>query len=147
MQSGNPISLLIRQLNSEELPDILPLVSLLNPSLSPETLAKRLKQMMQCENYYCAGGFFKDKLIAAGGYWIATKFYCGRYLELDNVIVAPNYRSHGIGKQLIAWLEAEGQRQHCEVVMLDAYTTNTRARAFYETAGYKILGHHFLKTI
>lgn len=141
------MEILIRQLDTPELQDILPLAALLNPDIPTEVLAERLKQMIQCGNYYCAGGFLDNKLIAVGGYWIATKFYCGRYIELDNIAVEPEYRSLGIGKQLTAWLEAEGRRRNCEAAMLDAYTTNTRAHAFYESAGYKILGHHFLKKI
>ncbi|WP_235826627.1 GNAT family N-acetyltransferase [Acidithiobacillus ferridurans] len=39
------------------------------------------------------------------GIWLGTRFWCGRYLDVDNVIVDPQYRGVGIGQQLMDWVE------------------------------------------
>ncbi len=32
-------------------------------------------------------------------FWISTKIYSGKYVELDKALIAEKYRSQGIGKQ------------------------------------------------
>jgi ribosomal protein S18 acetylase RimI-like enzyme len=39
------------------------------------------------------------------------------------------------------------RQQQCDVMMLDAYLHNTRAHAFYEKAGLKAKGYHFIKKV
>jgi GNAT superfamily N-acetyltransferase len=89
--------------------------------------------------------FDKDKCIAISGFWINTKLYSGKYLEMDNVVVMPDYRSKGIGKLLSDWCEAKAKENNCKVLMLDAYLENEKAHRFYEREGFFKRGYHFLK--
>ena len=136
----------IRLLDAEEIPGILPLVRQLNPTIPPATLRKRLAEMINL-NYHCAGAFENGKLVGAAGMWFGARFYCGRYIDVDNVIVDEKQRSLGIGKLLMNWIEAYAREQGCEVSVLDAYTTNTEAHRFYLRDGYKIIGFHFHKEL
>lgn len=71
--------------------------------------------------------------------------WCGRYLELDNVIVHPNHRSKGIGKILTDYLVEKAIETDCIMAVLDAYTTNFAAHKFYINHGFVPKGFHFVK--
>lgn len=87
------------------------------------------------------------KCVAIAGFWIATKLYCGRYVELDNVIVDKDVRSSGIGNLICETIEAVAIKEGCSVGVLDAYVQNDRAHKFYMKKGYRILGFHFIKNL
>ena len=125
---------------------ILPLAQKANPKLSTKVLKQRLSSMME-HNYHCAGLYHDNKLIGISGFWIGSKFYCGKYMELDNVFIDQEYRSAGLGEKLITWLEQHAKSLDCQVMMLDAYTSNTRAHKFYIQKNYEIIGYHFSKVL
>ncbi|WMW78062.1 GNAT family N-acetyltransferase [Flavobacterium sp. 20NA77.7] len=89
----------------------------------------------------------KEKLIAVSGYWINTKLYTGKYLEIDNFIVDNAHQSKGIGKLLIAEIEKIAQQNKAKAIVLDAFTTNFGAHKFYFNQGYVPKGFHFVKFI
>jgi ribosomal protein S18 acetylase RimI-like enzyme len=101
-----------------------------------EMLPINYKQLIIKEN---------NETIALAGFWIATKLWCGRYLELDNVIVHPNHRSKGIGKIITEHLVQKAIDNHCTMAVLDAYTTNFAAQKFYMNHGFVPKGFHFVK--
>jgi len=138
--------MVIRLLEKNELAMILPLVQELNPGVPPDVLAQRL-QDMTAQGYQCAAAFSDDCCIGVAGIWLGTRFWCGRYLDVDNVIVGPTYRGAGIGQQLMDWVESYAHREGCEVMVLDAYVTNHPAHKFYQRNGYQIIGYHFVKSL
>ncbi len=138
--------LLIRLLAEQELAIILPLVQLLNPDLAPDLLAQRLQDMVE-QGYQCVAAFSDDECVGVAGIWQGTRFWCGRYLDVDNLVVDPVYRGSGIGRQLMDWVEQYARQQGCEILVLDAYVTNHSARRFYERMGYQVLGHHFVNSL
>ncbi|MBK7691946.1 MAG: GNAT family N-acetyltransferase [Bacteroidetes bacterium] len=118
----------------------------LTPSLTRETYQQHLQNMIP-HNYFQIVALMGDKIVGVSGYWIATKLYCGRYLEIDNFIVDEPYRSQGIGHLLIEKLESIAQTNHCDVIMLDAYLQNTQAHKFYEKHQFAAKGYHFIKKV
>lgn len=134
----------IEEIPAPNITSILPLAQKANSALTPEILATRLSAM-QNHGYHCAGLYYDGELIGISGYWIGVKFYCGKYLELDNVIIDEAHRSKGFGELLVDWLEQHARDINCEMVMLDAYTSNTRAHKFYTQKDYAIIGYHFAK--
>jgi ribosomal protein S18 acetylase RimI-like enzyme len=79
--------------------------------------------------------------------WVATKVWCGRYLEIDNLVVRPEYRSQGVGSALIEFMERLGREQCCEIAVLDSYTANRSSHRLYHRHGFEILGFHFVKPL
>jgi GNAT superfamily N-acetyltransferase len=140
------MDLQIRLLPQAELTTILPLVKTLNPLLSESTLEQRLQQMIE-QGYACVGAYHQNELVAICGLWITTRFYCGKQIEPDNVIVAESYRGQGLGQQLMDWVYEYGRSQDCDVCELNAYVVNSAAHRFYFQQGFKILGYHFQKTL
>jgi GNAT superfamily N-acetyltransferase len=136
----------IEEIPTSELDSILALAQKANPALSAHVLKQRLSAMMEY-NYHCAGLYLENKLIGISGFWVGSKFYCGKYLELDNVFIEEEYRSTGLGETLVNWLEQHAKNIDCEVILLDAYTSNTRAHKFYMQKNYEIIGYHFSKKL
>ena len=138
--------LTIRLLRRAELARILPLIRELNPAIPEAVLAQRLEEMTQ-GGYQCVAALRNDRCIGVAGLWIGTRFWCGRYLDVDNVVVDPRYRSMGVGQRLTDWIERYARDQACAVLVLDAYVTNHRAHAFYKRNGFRIVGYHFVKNL
>ena len=139
-------SITVSLIPTAELSAILPLVVLLNPALDDSLLARRLDEMAG-QGYQCAGAYRNGQLVGICGLWIATRFYCGKYLEPDNVIVHPDFRSLGVGQKLMAWVYDYARVHSCEVVELNSYVGSPRAHKFYMNEGFAILGFHFQKNL
>ena len=135
----------ILTLKSEMLPHY-PLIRQLSPGVSEERYAHLLDDML-AHGYRMVAVFDEGICVGLSGIWVATKIYSGRYLELDNVVVADTHRSKGIGKLLCDYIENFARTEGCEMLMLDAYLENEKAHAFYEREGFTRRGYHFLKKI
>lgn len=120
------------------------LLKQLTSSLTELKYQQYLQQMLP-HNYFQIVAQIEDKTVGISGYWIATKLYCGKYLEIDNFIVDEAYRSQKVGYKLIKKIEAIAQHHQCDVMMLDAYLQNTQAHKFYERHDFKARGFHFIK--
>ncbi|MEY2334996.1 GNAT family N-acetyltransferase [Acidithiobacillus ferrianus] len=138
--------MVIRLLAKDELAMILPLVQELNPGVPSDVLAQRL-QDMTAQGYQCAAAFVDDCCIGVAGIWLGVRFWCGRYLDVDNVIVDSRYRGAGIGQQLMDWVERYAHQEGCEIMVLDAYVINHPAHRFYQRNSYQIVGYHFVKSL
>ena len=90
-----------RELNESDIETILVLGKSLNPHKTKEELQIYLMEMFQFSNYYCFGLFVDNKMIGISSGWLTVRFYSGRQLEIDNVIIDNNARSGGFGKSLV----------------------------------------------
>lgn len=135
----------LRELHTvqEMLPNYV-MIKQLTASLSETDHAAWLDRMVPY-NYAQVVAKEDGKTIGLSGYWIGHKFYCGKYLEIDNFIVDPAHRNKGVGERLIAFLEEVARREGCALVMLDAYVENFMAHKFYHRHGFHARGFHYLK--
>lgn len=139
--------IILREIISlKEMISYFPLVKLLTPSLTPPKYAALLKDMC-ANNYRMVAAFTGKKCIGLSGFWINTKIYSGKYVEIDNLVVDERHRSLRIGKMLCDWIVEEAKKQGCETVMLDAYAENANAHRFYFREGYIVRGFHFIKKV
>ncbi|ATL49327.1 GNAT family N-acetyltransferase [Chitinophaga caeni] len=123
------------------------LIRLLNPKMSREYYESLLPAMIG--NHYKQVAVYNDQGAPVGvsGFWINTKLYSGKYIEMDNVIVAAAFRSKGIGKILCRWMERKAKQESCKCIMLDAYVSNKDAHRFYYREGFSIIGFHIQKDL
>lgn len=135
----------IELIPTQEIRSIIPLVKYLN-GLEESVLVERLEEMMK-NNYQCVGVYDNGNLIGICGIWILTKFYIGKHLEPDNVIIHPEYRNKGIGELMMKWIEEYAEKLNCNAIELNAYIENTRGVEFWKKNGFYIRGHHFQKII
>lgn len=123
-----------------------PLLQQLNPNIEYNSCIQMLHDML-ANNYKMVGVFVGEKCVGVSGYWISTKLYSGKYLEMDNVVVDIEHRSAGIGAMLCHYLDNVAKEKNCKMMMLDAYLENESAHRFYIREGYIKRGYHFIKKI
>ncbi len=119
----------------------------LNPKLTVEEVENYQKEMFELSTYNCFGIFVDDKLVGISSGWITIRFYSGKQLEVDNVIIDRNIQSKGYGKKFFEFIEAWAKRNGCKTIELNTYVQNSRSHKFYHNSGYSILGFHFWKHI
>jgi GNAT superfamily N-acetyltransferase len=123
-----------------------PLLNQLNPTLSESEFNRRLKNML-ARGYRCIAMVEDGKYLGVCGFWHGTRFWCGDYIDLDNVVVDEKLRSRNIGKKLLDWVEELARKLKCELLICDAYVTSNSAHRFYFREGYIIKGYHFIKPL
>ncbi len=136
--------IILRELTRAEIPGIFPLVHLHNPGITQALFAKRLKDMLPF-GYRALAAFDGARMVAVSGFWLHSRFWCGRHLDIDNFFVHPDYRANGLGKKLVAWLEARALAEKCDLIVLDMYTSNHLAQRFYHREGFVATGYHMTK--
>jgi GNAT superfamily N-acetyltransferase len=122
----------------------LPLIQQLYPEFTEQIYGDLLDEMLP-NNYKQLVAFENEIAVGLSGFWVGTKLWCGKYLELDNVIVHSNHRSKGVGKLLTEHLNQKAIDLGCKVVALDAYTNNFVAHKFYFNHDFVPKGFHFVK--
>ncbi len=141
-------SIAIRRVEAHEQPQALRLLAGLNPELEAHELKRRMDDMIANHDHYeLYGAFDGDDLVAVCGAWEATKLWCGRYLEIDNIVTDPDRRSQGVGSQLMQAMEDIARKRNCEILVLDSYASNTSSHRLYHRLGYEIKGFHFVKEL
>lgn len=141
------MSLVLKILGTENSLEITELTKLLNPDLSANILHQRQQDMFNIPTYRCFGFYQADELIGVSSGWITVRLYCGRQLEIDNVIVSEKMQSSGLGGQFLELIETWAKQHNCETIELNTYVQNHRSHKFYFNKGYKILGFHFQKSL
>lgn len=121
-------------------------IRFLYPNISLEKYETFLAEMLP-HNYIQIAVFEDDICVGLTGCWSATKLWTGKYLEIDNFVVNPEYRSKGIGKLLTDYIEKKAIELNCSSIVLDAFTGNFGAHRFYYNQGYAPKGFHFVKIL
>lgn len=135
----------IRELAPAELPLLYPLIRQLNPWMTKAEFGRRLKAMLP-GGYRAIGAFEGPRLLGCSGFWISTRFWCGKQFDIDNFVIEPGHQGSGIGRKMVAWLEKQALKEKCDLLVLDSYTSSPGAHMFYYKQGFTITGYHFTKT-
>ena len=139
-------SLVVRLVKTHEQLEAVRLLAGLNPEVGMEKLQCRLDEIIQkYPHYELYGAYDGNQMVAVCGAWVATKLWCGRYLEIDNIVTDPDCRSQGVGTQLMEAMETLARNRDCEILVLDSYASNTSSHRLYHRLGYEIKGFHFVK--
>ncbi len=124
-----------------------PLVKQMNPELE-EAAFRHIQDEMILEGYQCVGAFDQDNnLCGMCGFWVTHRFYCGKSIRIENIVVCQSMRNKGIGEALMQWVNDEAKRIECCAVVLDAYVENKRSHDFYLKQDLSIVGLHFMKVL
>jgi GNAT superfamily N-acetyltransferase len=118
----------------------------LEPDIPAALVRERLARM-RADGWQCLGAFVDGEIVAMAGWSERCHLFSGPVLYVENVAVDPAWKGRGLGRRLMAWLEAEGRRRGCAKITLDAYASKTAARAFYERLGYDPRGVHFVREL
>ena len=118
----------------------------LEPDIPAAIVQERLARM-RASGWQCLGAFNGPRIVAMAGWSERCHLFSGPVIFVENVAVDPAWKGRGLGRRLMAWLEAEGRRRGCSKITLDAYASNSAARAFYERLGYDPRGVHFVREL
>ena len=116
------------------------------PNLQFEDYSSELDQMIP-HNYGQVGVYINNECVGLTGFWIGNKLWCGKYLELDNVVISSKKRSNGIGKFLFDYMAEKAKNEGCTMLALDSYTSNFKAHKFFYNQGYAPRGFHFINIL
>ena len=116
------------------------------PTMTMEEYDRELEVMIP-HNYGQVVVMDGDTIAGLTGFWIGSKLWCGKYLELDNVVVAERYRSKGVWKMLFDFMEERAKEEKCTMLALDSYTTNFKAHKFFYGQGFAPRGFHFINIL
>lgn len=119
----------------EEIVAIYPLFRQVH-TLDEASFRVRLSAMCAQGNYRCIAAYMDGRMVGVAGFWIGTQLWCGKYVEADHVVVDVAARGTGIGAGLMAWIEAEGEREACALLRIAAVLSNLDARRFYARNGF-----------
>lgn len=131
---------------NEELLSIHLLIKQHHSTLKDEDFTVFVEEFKQ-SNYQCLGIYEEGSLVATVGFWVGVRFYCGKYMYVNNFVVDSAKRGKGFGSRIMCWLEEEAVRLGCKAVVLDSYVTNKAAHQFYFGKGYHISNFHFRKDV
>lgn len=129
----------------EHTPRVLDLLQQLNPTMDIKYMESTLHKMANMSNYRCFGLFDADNLIGISSGWTTVRIYCGKQLELDNVIIDSNIQSKGYGKFFMEAITDWSLQHHYQNIGLNTRVQNSRSHKFYFNEGFTILGFHFEK--
>ncbi len=121
---------------------ILPLLSELDPSISRDSMTKRLDDMIN-NGYECVGIYSENILIGICGIWTHYKYYVGKHIEPDNVYIKAEYQNLGAGKLLVNWLVDLAKARGCEAIELNCYQGNKRGNEFWLKNNFKKIASHY----
>lgn len=136
---------LIKPLEHRE--KVLDLLKQLNPERKISYLESTLIEMINSPVYNCFGLFLNDTLIGISSGWTTVRIYCGKQLELDNVIIDSKIQSKGYGKYFMKEIKKWSGKNDYKSLSLNTYVQNSRSHKFYFNEGFKVLGFHFEKEV
>jgi GNAT superfamily N-acetyltransferase len=126
---------------------IYPLIRQLNPGMKRPDFDRLLKHIRAQDGYRCIGAYRGGTLAGITGIWSSHRFWCGKYMEIDNFVVDQRQRSAGIGKLLNDWVEKEAKKGGCNIVIADSYSYNHASHRFYMRERYILKGFCFVKEL
>ena len=132
----------------EELRACLPLMRELRPHLAgEEDFVQRIGRMRQ-ERYRLLAAVRDDgQAIALAGYRYQENLIYGRFLYVDDLVVAPTRRGDRWGARLISALDAQARDAGCEKLVLDTGLGNALAQRFYFRQGLLTSAIRFSKPL
>ncbi len=122
------------------------MIRFLYPNISYEKYEAYLTEMTS-RNYTQVAVFENQTCVGLTGCWFGIKLWSGKYIEIDNFIVHPDYRGKNIGKLMTDFINQKAQDLDCSMIVLDAFTGNFDAHRFYYKQGYEPRGFHFIKML
>ena len=85
----------------------------------------------------------EDEVRAIGLWRVFETTYCGRRLEIEDLVSSEAHRSRGYGAALLRWFDARAIALGCPTTTLHSAVHRDRAHRFYFREGFHIMGFHF----
>ncbi len=133
--------------STDEIVSTFPILTQHHPHIQKEDFIKFIDEILAEKNYQMIASYIGDEVVGIAGYWVLTRFYSGKYVQVGNMVVDEKHRNLGIGKAMLNFIEGEGKRLGCQHFILDSRLDNKKSHSFYSREGFEIMGYHFMKDI
>lgn len=132
--------------SDDEIAACFPVMLALRPHLDVATFVARVRGQQEA-GYRLAYLSADDGPEAVAGFRLGENLAWGRFLYVDDLVTAPEQRSLGHGRALLAWLLQFGRDHGCGQLHLDSGAQRHDAHRFYEREGMARAGFHFSRVI
>lgn len=69
------------------------------------------------------------------------------YMHVSRLAVLPDFRGHGTGRQLMAWVESEAYRRNARILRGEVRTVLKEVLRYYVDIGYRVIGYSSLQGV
>ena len=121
----------------------LPVLLELRPHLTDPAAALARIHLLMTEGFRLAVLRSRGEVVGCAGYRILDTLARGRFLYVDDLVVAGSRRSAGLGDHLFDWLVDQARLSGCTRVDLDSALHRTEAHRFYFRKRMSATGLHF----
>lgn len=127
---------------------ILPLYKNITDKLEDHILHDRFQQVLK-DDYKIVAVYPQDSAIPVGlmGLSHGIRVYTGPYIEINHLVVDPEWRGNGVAKKMLAFAESYARLRDIGALSLDSYNNALSAHSLFEECDYSEIGKHFLKYI
>ncbi len=138
MKEGNNV--LLRMALPSDVPALLPLLDQLGYPTLQETLEKRFKKFIENDGYGVALALLPNDRCVGCVAWSKTPLFVSEMtrIHIEGLVVEESYRSQGVGKKLMTFVEAFAHQ--FKPVIIDLTSGLRRApegtHDFYQALGY-----------
>lgn len=104
----------------------------------PALMAQQLEKIESLGSHILLSAVEDDRLLGSVMGIVCEELYadCRPFLVVENMIVDKSCRRSGVGRALIAELEAWARQHGCTQMILVTEENRTDARGFYESVGF-----------
>jgi len=118
----------------------------LRPHLIKEEFVSTIQQMFT-EGYRLAFIKADGIIVAAVGYRYLQYLYNGKHIYIDDLSTLAGYRGNGYAAALLNYVETEAIQKGFKTITLDSGYQRNDAHRLYLKTGYRLVAHHFSKTL
>lgn len=133
--------------NPQDLRACLPLMRELRPHLKEDADFVERVGRMRAEGYRLLAAMDDGQAVALAGYRLQENLIYGRFLYVDDLVVANGRRGERWGAMLLEALDAAARDSGCARLVLDTGLANALAQRFYFRAGLLTSAIRFSKTL
>ncbi len=140
---------MIRQAVRADLPAVYQLICALEKTAFPEKQFEREFHIMMADlDHMILVAETESRVV--GVLHLRMEFqlhHCGKVAEILELVVNAEYRSHGIGKQLLTAAETVAKKNHCQILEVCSNQNRKRAHEFYQQEEMKNTHFKLMKPI
>lgn len=136
-------TLRIEEIDDARLAVTWPVMSQLRPHLDEAAYLAMVARMRRTDGFRVFAAIRAEVVVGVAGVRPMELLYCGRILQIDDLVVSESERSTGVGKALIDHVKAEARSEDRSEVHLDSGLFRHDAHRFYDREGFERLGYHF----
>ncbi len=114
----------------------------LRPHLTEDSFVGRVREQQEA-GYRLVYAQDGSGPVAVAGFRFGRNLAWGKFLYVDDLVTAPNQRSHGYGAALLSWLKDLAEREDCDQLHLDSGVRREDAHRFYHREGMEHSSHHY----